>query len=171
MTLAHCEVGGGASGQWQFVGWFPPNLLAPNPVPVEPLPWFPIRLSVMDRVAATPVRAMLSQVDSLPVAAVVQLLVELIGVRRGPLVGVVHQWGLFPASDLSASVLVAAVGSVSGLGVRRLSWLELALLWDVPILISDCLSEASDVDLLQGFLLVGSLQSYVCRRRLPRRPR
>jgi hypothetical protein len=44
-----------------------------------------------------------------------------------------------------------AVGSVLGLGVCRLSWLELALLWNVPILISDRLSEASDVDLLQGF--------------------
>jgi len=40
------------------------------------------------------------------------------------------------------------VGSITGLGVRPLSWPELAALWDVPILISDRLSEASDVDLL-----------------------
>jgi hypothetical protein len=154
LTLTHCEAGGATSGWWQLVGWFPPNLLAPNPVPVEPLPSFPIHWSVMDRVAATPVRSTLLQANSLPVTAVVRLPVELIGAGRGPLVGVVHQWGLFPASDLSASVLVVVVGSVLGLGVCRLSWLELALLWDVPILILDHLSEASDVDLLRGFCLL-----------------
>jgi hypothetical protein len=61
-------------------------------------------------------------------------------------IGAVHQWGLFPASALSTPVLLSAVGSITGLGVYPLSWPELAALWDVPILISDCLLEASDVD-------------------------
>jgi hypothetical protein len=68
-------------------------------------------------------------------------------------VGVVHQWGLFPASALSTPVLLSMVGSITGLGVRPLSWPELAALWDVPILVSDRLSEASGVDLLRGFCL------------------
>jgi len=54
-----------------------------------------------------------------------------------------------------ASRPTLSVGGVSrGLGVRPLSWPELAALWDVLILISDCLSEASDVELLQGFCLL-----------------
>jgi hypothetical protein len=151
LTLTHCEAGGGTSGRWELVGWYPPGVMAPSPVPIDPLPWFPIRSSVMDRVAARPVRATLSQGDSLPVPVVVRHLVKSVGGGAGPLTDVVHQWGLFPALDLSASVLVVAVGSVPGLGVRRLTWLELTSLWDVPILISDQLSETSDVDLLRGF--------------------
>ena len=50
-------------------------------------------------------------------------------------------------------VLLSTVGGIAGFGVRPLSWSELAALWDVPILISDCLSEALGVDLLRGFCL------------------
>ncbi len=63
----------------------------------------------------------------------------------------VHQWGFFPASALSTPVLLSAVGSFMGLGVRLLSWPELAALWDIPILISDRLMETSNVELLWGF--------------------
>ena len=59
----------------------------------------------------------------------------------------------FPASALSTPVFLSAVGSITVLGVRPLSWPELAALWDVPILISDRLMEASDVELLRGFCL------------------
>ena len=100
-----------------------------------------------------PVRVPLAPADSLPVAAVVRLLVDAICLGRGASAGVVHQWGLFLASDLSAPGLLSAVSSLLGLGVRQLSWPELMALWDVLILISDCLSEATDVNLLCGFCL------------------
>ena len=61
---------------------------------------------------------------------------------------VVHPWGLFLASDLSAPVLLSMVGSVMGLGVRPCAWSKLAALWDVPILISDRLSNTADTALL-----------------------
>jgi hypothetical protein len=86
-------------------------------------------------------------------AAVVRLPVEIIRLGRGTTARVVHQWGLFPASDLSAPVLLSAVGSVTGLGIQPLSWSELAALWDVPILISDWLSNNTDTTLLRGFCL------------------
>jgi len=76
------------------------------------------------------------------------------GFRRSPKAspgGVVQAWGLFPASDLSASVLVSASGSPPGWGIRCLSVLELAALWDVPILVSDLLSDLSDVNIFKGF--------------------
>ena len=133
--------------------WYPPSRSAPSPAPLDPLPWFPIRSSVLDRLAATPVRACLAPADSLPVAAVVRLAAESFSGGRELGVGAVHQWKLFPASALSTPVLLSTVGSITGLGVRPLSWPELAALWDIPILILDCLSEASGVDLLRGFCL------------------
>jgi len=63
----------------------------------------------------------------------------------------VQAWGLFPASDLSALVLVPASGSHWGWGIRCLSVLELAALWDVPILVLDSLSDLSDVNIFKGF--------------------
>jgi hypothetical protein len=65
--------------------------------------------------------------------------------------GVVHQWGLFPSSDLRARVLLVALGCPSGWDVRPLPWLELGALWDVPILVSDSISEESDILILWGF--------------------
>jgi hypothetical protein len=65
--------------------------------------------------------------------------------------GVIHQWGLFPASDLQARVLLAALGCPSGWGVWPLLWFELAALWDVPILVLDSMSKESDILILQGF--------------------
>ena len=140
--LSHCKAGGGTSGSWRLVVWYPPTQSAPLPAPLVPLPWFPIRLWVMDRLAATPVRADLAQADALPVAVVVPCMADRAYEGRNLVIGVVHQWGLFPASALSTPVLLSTVDSITGLGIRPLSWPELAALWDVPILISDCLSEA-----------------------------
>ncbi len=64
--------------------------------------------------------------------------------------GMVHQWGLFPSSDLWARVLLVALGCPSGWGVQPLSWLELAALWNVPILVLDSISEESDILILWG---------------------
>ena len=98
-----------------------------------------------------PVCACLAPANLLPVAVVVRLATDCVSGGRETGVGAVHQWGLFPVSALSTPVLVSTVSSITGLGVHPLSWPELATLWDVPILISDRLSEASGVDLLQGF--------------------
>ena len=99
------------------------------------------------------VPACLAPADLLPVAAVVRLPTDSFSGGRESGVGAVHQRGLLPASALSTPVLLSTVGSITGLGIRPLSWPELAALWDVPILISDCLSEASGVDLLRVFCL------------------
>ena len=150
--LSHCEAGGGHHS-WRLVVWYPLTQLAPLPAPLVPLPWFPICSSVMDWLATTPVRANLAQADALPVAAVVRLMAYRVNGGRDLVIRTVHQWGLFPSSELSTPVLHSAVGSITGLGFCLLSWLELAALWDVPILISDRLSEASGVELLRGFCL------------------
>ena len=100
-----------------------------------------------------PVRVPLLPADLLPVADVVRLPVEIIWFGRGATASVVHQWGLFPALDLSALVLLSLVGSVKGLGVRPLAWSKIAALWDVTILILDWLSEAVDTVLLCSFCL------------------
>jgi hypothetical protein len=47
--------------------------------------------------------------------------------------GAIQAWGLFPASDLQAAVLLAASGSPLGWGTCTLSVRELAALWDVPM--------------------------------------
>jgi hypothetical protein len=57
--LTHCEAGGATSGSWWLVVWYLPSRSAPSPAPLDPLPWFPICSSVLDRLAATPVRACL----------------------------------------------------------------------------------------------------------------
>ncbi len=108
--------------------WYPPTQSVPSLAPLVPLPWFPIRLWVMDRLAATPVRADLAQADALPVAAVVCCMADRAYKGRDPVIGAVHQWGLSPASALSTPVLLSAAGSFTGLGACLLSWPELAAL-------------------------------------------
>ena len=119
--LTHCEAGGATSGSWQLVVWYPPSRSAPSPAPLDPLLWFPIPSSVLDRLAAMPVLACLAPADSLPVAAVVRLVSNSFSGGRESGVGAVHQWGLFPASALYTPVLLSMVGSITGLGVRPLS--------------------------------------------------
>ena len=104
--LSHCEAGGGTLGSWRLVVWYLPAQSAPSPSPLVPLPWFPIRLSVMDRLAATPVRVDLAPADALPVAAVVRCMADGAYKGRDLVIGAVQQWGLFPASALSTPVLL-----------------------------------------------------------------
>ncbi len=73
---------------------------------------------------------------------------HLLGTKPG---GCVQQWGLFPTSDLSASVLLATSGSPLGWGTWVLLPQELAALWDFPILVTDSLSELTDLGILRGF--------------------
>jgi hypothetical protein len=63
---------------------------------------------------------------------------------------IVHQWGLFPGSNLNVEVLLAASGSPSGMGVQQLSSMELAALWDVPILFSNSLNNEEKTMLLRA---------------------
>jgi hypothetical protein len=63
--------------------------------------------------------------------------------------GLVLDFGLFPASDPSAWVIVESSLSPLGYGLRRLMARELGVLWDVPILLIDSLSE-TDVGLLMA---------------------
>ena len=151
--LTHCEAGGATLRRWLLVVWYPPWLPPVLPAPLAPLPWFRIRSSVVDCLAAGPVRACLAPADSVPVADVVRVATDRIDGGRAIGGEVVHQWGLFPALDLSTPVLLSTVGSITGLGIRPLSSTELAAIWDVPILVSDCLSSASSEDLLRNFCL------------------
>ncbi len=67
--------------------------------------------------------------------------------------GLILDFGLFPASDLTARVLLESSGSPSGYGSRSLSARELGNLWDVPILFMDSLSDQE----------VGDLTGAICR--------
>ena len=150
VSLTHCESGGATTGRWLLVAWYPPGHSAAMPAPIVPQPWFPIRAFVNDQAAATPVPVAEVPEDLPPTSSVVPS-----GgtprVSGAPLGSIIHQWGLFPASDLGARVLLASSGCPSGWGVRPLSWLELAALWDVPILVMDAFSEESSISILQGF--------------------
>jgi hypothetical protein len=66
---------------------------------------------------------------------------EVVRLCVGGQVEVVHQFDLFPAHNLSADVLLAALASPLGMCVRKLTWQELGLLWDVPILCMDSLAQ------------------------------
>jgi hypothetical protein len=59
-------------------------------------------------------------------------------------------FGLFPASEPTARVLVESSGSPSGYGSRCLSPRELGDLWDVPILLLDSLSDSAVTGLMEG---------------------
>ena len=59
-------------------------------------------------------------------------------------------FGLFPASEPAAQVLVKLSGSPSGYGSRRLSARELRDLWDVPILLLDSMSDVEVTGLMEG---------------------
>ena len=66
--------------------------------------------------------------------------------------GLVLDFGLFPASDPSARVIVESSLSPSGYGSRRLTARELGNLWDVPILFLDSLPDSA----------VGALMGAIC---------
>ncbi len=100
--------------------------------------------------ASTPVPAVDALVNLPPVALVVQT-GGFRQVRGAKPEGVIQAWGLFPASDLQATVLLAASGSPLGWGTRTLLVLELAALWDVPILVLDLLLDVSGLKILGGF--------------------
>ena len=124
VSLSHCEAGGATSGHWTVVAWYPPLMPFSEPLPVVPQSWFPLFSYAKDQERVT---AHLCMPDGgVAVARVVR--VE----------GLIQDWGLFPASDLAAKVLVQCSFSPSGYGHRSLSGTELGALWDIPIPSSTC---------------------------------
>ena len=150
LGVSHCASGGATSGLWELVAWHPPGTHAAPVLPLTPRSWFPLRAFINDRVAARPLPAAAAPTDLPPVDAVVRAggPRPRDGSRPG---GHVSQWGLFPSTQLDATVLLTASGSPSGWGTRSLTPLELASLWDVPISVTDSLSSVDDHGVLLGF--------------------
>jgi hypothetical protein len=93
IALSHCGAGGATSGRWTVVVWYPPLLPFSEPLPVAPQAWFPLFCYVRDREAAV----------HHPTPPSGGIAVPKVVVRFE---GLVQDWGLFPASDLEAQVLV-----------------------------------------------------------------
>ena len=66
VMLTHCKAGGGTSGRWLIVVWYPPERAVPSPAPLDPLPWFPICSSVLNWLAPMPVRVPLLPAKTRP---------------------------------------------------------------------------------------------------------
>ena len=137
VTISHCEAGGATSSRWKVVAWYPPLMLFSEPLPVVPQSWFPLFSYVRDRERATPHFSPPN--GGVAVAQVVRV------------DGLVQDWGLFLASELSATVLVQCSSSSSGYGSRRLTGAELGALWDLPISVLDALPGLGAEAVLQGF--------------------
>ncbi|KAL3786657.1 hypothetical protein ACHAW5_001375 [Stephanodiscus triporus] len=138
VTLSHWEAGGATTGRWTVVAWYPPLIPFSEPLPVIPQSWFPLFSYVKDRERAL-------AHPSPPDGGVAVPRVVRVG-------GFVQDWGLFPASELAATVLVQCSASPSGYGSRRLTGAELGALWDMPISVLDALPVHSTEPLLQGIL-------------------
>ena len=138
VCLAHSDTGGSTSGRWSFVMWYPPGLPWVETLTWEPRVGTPLLCCMNDREYA---RLFLGPRGSGAAGASV-VRVE----------GLVMDFGLFPASDPSAQVVVESSSSPSGYGLHRLTARELGNLWDVPILFLNSLSKAE----------VGALTGAIC---------
>jgi hypothetical protein len=112
-------------GRWTLVAWYSPLVTFSEPLLVVAQSWFPLFCYVKDREMALPYPMPPS--GGLAVPSVV---------REG---GLVQDWGLFPASDVGARVLVQCSLSPSGYGLQGLTWSELGGLWDLPISVMDAM--------------------------------
>jgi hypothetical protein len=104
---------------------------------VIPQSWFPLFCYVKDRERAEPHPSPPFGGTAVPLVVRIE--------------GLVQDWGLFPASDLAARVLVQCSSSPSGHGSCLLTWLELGGLWDLPISIMDTLPPMGGDVMLQAF--------------------
>ena len=141
VSLAHSATGGSTSGKWTLVVWYPPGLPWVEPLTWEPRGGTPLLCCVNDREYARP---FLGPRGSGAVGAGGAVVA---GVVRTE--GLVLDFGLFPASDPSARVIVETSSSPSGYGLRQLTARELGNLWDIPILFLDSLPDP-DVGVLMG---------------------
>ncbi len=134
--LSHADTGGSTSSRWDLAVWYPSGYPWVEPLTWKPRGGTPLLCCVNNRVAARP----------------------LLGTRRTGVAGqgieqehgFISDFGLFPAWDPTAQVLLESSGSPSGYGSRSLLARELGDLWDVPILFMD-------------YLEVGDLMSAICR--------
>ena len=101
-----------------------------------PQSWFPLFSYIKDRERTTPHPSPPN--GGVAVALVVQV------------DGLVQDWGLFPATDLAAKVLVQCSFSPSGYGFRTLTPAELGGLWDLPISVLDSLPERGAAEMLHA---------------------
>ena len=85
-----------------------------EPLSVVPQSWFPLLSYIKDREHATPHLSPPDGGGAVPKVVRVD--------------GLVQDWGLFPAADLDAKVLVQCSFSPSGCGSRRLTGPELGAL-------------------------------------------
>jgi hypothetical protein len=136
VRLANHETGGATSGRWTFTVWYPPHTQCVEPIAWTPHGGTPLLCCVNDRVRAAPYHG--------------QRRSSIAGERVVREEGLVLDFGLFPASEPAAQVLVESSGSPSGYGSRHLSAQELGDLWDVPILLLDSLSDAEVTGLMEG---------------------
>ncbi len=111
VCLSHRKTGGSTSGCWTFVVWYPPGFPWVKPLVWEPRGGTPLLCCVNDRVRALPFHG----TSHSGVAG------ERV-VREG---GFVLDFGLFPASDPKARVLLESTASPSAYGSRSLSAREL----------------------------------------------
>ena len=102
VCLSHTDTGGSTSGRWVLAVWYPPGYPWVEPLTWEPRDGTPLLCCVNDRMAARPFLGMLR-------SGVAGKCVE----REE---GLVMDFGLFPASDLTARVLLESSGSPSGYG-------------------------------------------------------
>ena len=93
-----------------MVIWYPPLLPFSEPLQAVPQAWFPLFCYVQDKELAVHHPTPPSRGIAVP------------EVVRSE--GLIQNWGLFPASELEAQVLVQCSSSSLGYGARRLTWLE-----------------------------------------------
>ena len=136
VALSHQEAGGATSSRWSVVAWYPPLMPFSEPLPVVPQSWFPLFSYIKDREHTTHHPS--PPDGGAAVASVVRV------------DGLVQDWGLFPATDLTAKVLVQCPFSPSGYGYRSLTHAELGGLWDLPISVLDSLPERGAAETLHA---------------------
>ncbi len=141
VCLSHAATGGSTSGRWCFGVWYPPGYPWVEPLAWEPRNGTPLLCCVNDRVLARPYLGPRGS--------------GLAGDSIARLDGLVLDFGLFPALDPRALVLLESSGSPSGYGSRVLTGRELGTLWDVPILFMDSLSDLEIDGLMKGICCAG----------------
>ncbi len=137
LPLSHCEAGGATSGRWTLVAWYPPLVTFSEPLPVVAQSWFPLFCYVKDREMCLPHPTPPSGGLAVPSVA-----------HKG---GLVQDWGLFPALDVGARVLVQCSSSPSGYRLQGLTWSELGSLWDLPISVMDAMPQGVAEAMLPAF--------------------
>ena len=102
VCLVHHETWGAPLGWWTFTVWYPPHVPCVEPIAWTPRGGTPLLCCINDRVRAAPYHGMRRS-----------------GIAGEQVVcegGLVLDFGLFPASEPTAQVLVELSGSPSGYG-------------------------------------------------------